>query len=70
MVRTLKIDNFLLETDAPYLPPVPFRGKRNEPKYLHLIAEKMAEFSGVSMEEIARITTGNGKQLFDLGELV
>jgi len=70
MVGTLKMDNFLLETDAPYLPPVPFRGKRNEPKYLHLIAEKMAEFSTLSMEAIARITTENGKQLFNLGELV
>jgi TatD DNase family protein len=70
IVKTLKMDHFLLETDAPYLPPVPFRGKRNEPKYLHFIAEKMAEFSNISMEEIARITTENGKQLFNLGELV
>jgi TatD DNase family protein len=68
LVKALKMDNFLLETDAPYLPPVPFRGKRNEPKYLHLIAEKITEFSGISKEEVARITTENGKQLFNLGE--
>ena len=70
MVKNLKMDHFLLETDSPYLPPAPFRGKRNEPKYLHLIAEKMAEFSGLSLAETARITTENGKQLFNLGELV
>ncbi|MEO7922786.1 MAG: TatD family hydrolase [Chitinophagaceae bacterium] len=54
----------LLETDAPYLAPVPFRGKRNEPAYLSYVAEKLAMINETSKEEIARITTLNAEKLF------
>lgn len=54
----------VLETDAPYLAPVPFRGKRNESAYIPHIAAKLAEATGTSVAEIARITTANAHQLF------
>jgi len=68
-----KIDQFLgeivlekivLETDSPYLAPVPHRGKRNESAYLNLIAGKLVDIYGVSFEEIDRITTENAKRIF------
>ncbi|HBK82465.1 MAG TPA: hydrolase TatD [Flavobacterium sp.] len=70
-----KIDQFLhqidlkhivLETDAPYLAPVPYRGKRNESSYTPLIAEKLAQIYGVSVAKIAAITTQNSKQIFGI----
>lgn len=70
-----KIDTFLskidlkhvvLETDAPYLAPVPFRGKRNESSYLRLVAKKLSEIYSVSEEEIARVTTENSKEIFKI----
>jgi TatD DNase family protein len=70
-----KIDQFLnqidlkhivLETDSPYLSPVPHRGKRNESSYLGLICKKIAELYGVSEEEIAKITTANSKLVFGI----
>lgn len=60
----VSMDRVLLETDAPFLPPVPHRGKRNEPAYLTLVVEKMAEVRGLSVEEVARITTENAQRLF------
>jgi len=54
----------LVETDAPYLAPVPKRGKPNEPSYVAYTAAKLAEIKGVSVEEIARITTDNFFNLF------
>ena len=54
----------LLETDAPYLTPVPFRGKRNEPAYIKYVAEKLAEVKRISVEEVAAITTKNAEVLF------
>jgi TatD DNase family protein len=54
----------VLETDAPYLAPVPFRGRRNESAYIPHIAAKLAEATGRSVEEIARITTTNAQELF------
>lgn len=61
-----KIDlkHIVLETDAPYLTPVPFRGKRNESRYLRYIAERIAEIQSKSVEEIASVTTANALQLF------
>ena len=57
-------ERMLIETDSPYMTPVPYRGKRNDSGYVHLVAEKLAEWKGVTPEEIARITTENGKRLF------
>jgi TatD DNase family protein len=54
----------VLETDSPYLAPVPHRGKRNESSYLKLIAEKLAELKGVSFETVDSITTQNAIALF------
>lgn len=60
------LDRLLIETDAPYLTPHPFRGRRNEPGYVRLVAERLAELCGQSLEDIARITTTNAERLFDL----
>lgn len=57
-------DRLLLETDCPYMTPVPFRGKTNEPKYVSLVAKKAAEVLGVTLEEIETTTTQNAKRLF------
>lgn len=62
-------ENLLIETDAPYLAPEPFRGKRNEPSFLIHTAKTIAELRGVSLEDIARITTLNAKRLFNIGEV-
>lgn len=64
IVERVNPDALVLETDAPYLPPVPFRGKRNESSYLKLIAEKLAEVKGLKLEEVARITTANAQKIF------
>jgi TatD DNase family protein len=61
----IDLKNIILETDAPYLAPVPHRGKRNEPVYLRLITEKVAEIKELSPEEVAAITTENSKKLFN-----
>jgi len=66
VVPHLPIDRILLETDGPYLAPVPFRGKRNEPAYLKLIAEKIAELKNISLADLAIATTYNAEQLFKL----
>jgi len=59
----------LIETDAPYLSPVPMRGKRNEPSFLRYTAEVIAEIRGVTISDIARITTLNAKRLFRIGKI-
>ncbi len=59
-------DRLLLETDCPYLAPIPFRGKRNEPAYLAHTARKLAEVRGISEAEVARITSDNFENLFGL----
>jgi len=59
-------EKMLLETDSPYLAPTPYRGKRNESAYLPIVANKMAELFGITPIEIARITSKNAQQLFDL----
>ncbi len=63
-IEKISLDNIVLETDAPYLTPVPFRGKRNESSYLQYIAAKLAEVKKVSVEEVARITTANAEKIF------
>ena len=54
----------MLETDSPYLAPVPFRGKRNESSYVYYVAQKLAEIYEVSMDEVVKVTTRNANALF------
>lgn len=63
-VRDIPLDRILLETDCPYLTPVPFRGKRNESSYIPHIAARLAEILGKDIEEIAETTTANAEKLF------
>ncbi|SNB69675.1 TatD family hydrolase [Thermoflexus hugenholtzii] len=65
-VRAVGLDGLVLETDAPYLPPQPHRGRRNEPAYLRNVAEALAQLLGLPMEQIARQTTANACRLFRL----
>jgi len=60
----IPLEKLLVETDAPYLAPVPFRGKRNEPAFVGKTAEKLAELKGIKTEELAKITVANFKSLF------
>jgi len=69
LVKKTGISRIVLETDAPYLPPVQYRGKRNEPSYLPFIAAKIAELLNVSAEEVALITTENARKLFNFEEV-
>ncbi len=66
VVRNISLDSIILETDCPYLSPVPLRGKRNEPLNVKYVAEKIAEWKNVSFEEVETKTTENAKQLFKL----
>lgn len=65
--KAVPIDRLLLETDCPFMAPVPMRGKRNEPAYVKFIAEKHAEIRGLSVEEVCRATTANAHELFGIG---
>lgn len=60
----IPLNSMVLETDAPYLSPVPFRGKRNESSYLKYVVDKLAEVKKTSKEEVARITTANAQKIF------
>lgn len=64
VVAALGTDHLVLETDAPYLPPVPYRGRRNESAFIPVIARKVAELTGQNPEEVARATTANARTLF------
>lgn len=66
IIAKIPLDRLLLETDSPYLAPVPKRGKRNEPAYVKYIAEKVVEVRGISFEEVAHQTTQNAVNLFNL----
>ncbi len=66
VVRAVPVDRLLVETDCPYLSPQKHRGKRNEPAFVRLTAEKMAEIKGLSLQDVARITTLNACNLFGI----
>ena len=66
VVRAVSIDRMLVETDCPYLSPVPYRGKRNEPSYVRLAADRVAEVKGLTVDDVARITTKNCRDLFGI----
>ncbi|MCR5071123.1 MAG: TatD family hydrolase [Bacteroidales bacterium] len=65
-VKQIPLERILLETDAPYLTPVPHRGERNESSYIPLIAGFLARLKGIRVEEVAAVTTANAKRLFNL----
>jgi TatD DNase family protein len=65
VLRDISLDHIVLETDAPYLAPVPYRGKKNESSYLVEVAKKIAAIKEVSIEEVDRLTTQNALRLFD-----
>lgn len=67
VVRGTRIEHLLIETDSPYLPPLPHRGKRNEPAFVRITAEKVAELKGLSLEDVGRITSLNAMRLFGIG---
>ena len=66
VVKAVPLSSLLLETDAPYLSPVPHRGQRNEPSYIPLIAQRIADLRGISLDEVADVTTTNARSLFRL----
>ena len=61
-----RVDKMLIETDAPFAAPVPYRGKRNEPMYVEHVAAKISAVKGISVEEVAEITSKNAKKVFGL----
>jgi len=64
IVKKINLEHIVLETDAPYLTPVPYRGKRNESSYIKFIAEKIADIKNIPLEEVAAITTNNAEIIF------
>lgn len=66
IAKEIPLKKILLETDSPYLAPHPFRGKPNEPKYIPLIAEKIAKIKGISLEKVAEVTSCNAQEFFGI----
>lgn len=66
VVENISLDNLLLETDSPYMSPEPLRGKKNKPYNCYIVAEKIAEIKGISLEEVLNVTTFNAINQFDL----
>jgi TatD DNase family protein len=64
VLETVALERVMVETDCPYLTPVPYRGKANEPAYVRHVAEKVAKICGVSLEEVAEVTSANARRLF------
>jgi len=69
VIKSIPLKHIVLETDAPYLAPVPFRGQRNESAYIPIIAQHIANQLNISVEEVAEVTTGNAVEVFNLSEL-
>ncbi|MGN1098320.1 MAG: TatD family hydrolase, partial [Clostridia bacterium] len=67
MVKYVPLDRLFIETDSPYLAPVPCRGKRNDSSLVRYVAEKIAEIKGISVEEAAEATKNNAKKFFNIG---
>jgi TatD DNase family protein len=68
VVRLIPLEQLLIETDAPYLSPHPFRGKRNEPANVRIVADKIAELKELSVEQVAKSTTEEADKLFNWRE--
>jgi len=66
VVQEIPLESIVLETDCPYLAPVPYRGKRNSSLYIHYVAEKLAAVKGISVEEIENATYENAKKCFGI----
>ena len=66
LLNQIDLKHIVLETDSPYLAPVPYRGKRNESSYLVNVVDKLAEIYNLPQEEIAQITTNNSKEIFGI----
>ena len=66
VVKAVPLKRILLETDAPYLTPVPFRGKENQPAYIKYVAEEIASLREITQEEVAQVTTENAKTVFNI----
>lgn len=65
-LANISLEKIILETDDPYLPPVPYRGKRNEPAYMVEVAKKIADVKNIDLTEVAEVTTNNASKLFNL----
>ena len=66
VVKEIPLEKMMIETDSPYLTPIPFRGKRNEPHMVSLVAEKIAEIKNISIDEVANVTTETAKNFFGI----
>ena len=66
VAKDVPLDKLLLETDAPYLTPVPYRGKENQPSYVKYVAEEIAKLRGTTFDEIDNATTENAERVFNL----
>ncbi len=66
LVKLTPLERMMLETDAPFLPPEQFRGKRNEPAHVAMLAQEVAGIKGVGVDEVARLTTANAKLFFNI----
>lgn len=68
VLRNIQVENLLLETDSPYMTPVPYRGKRNEPSYISLAAQKIADIQQISVDNVAQATSYNAFSMYGIGE--
>jgi len=66
VMREVPLERLMVETDCPFMAPVPHRGRRNEPAYVQLVAQKVAEVKGISFQAVAERTTANARELFQL----